>query len=123
MAFQVRTTQTADAQIEAAYLWLREYNPAYADQWFRGLMNAIASLQEKPRRCILALEHEVFSEEVRQLIYGKSRNTYRILFTIRDRTVYVLYVRHTILDFGFWILDFRLTPRNQVRGLLINFRF
>ncbi|MFN6488309.1 MULTISPECIES: hypothetical protein [unclassified Nostoc] len=44
MAFQVRTVKTADAQIEAAYLWLREYNPDYADQWFRGLMDTIASL-------------------------------------------------------------------------------
>ncbi|MFK0734301.1 MAG: type II toxin-antitoxin system RelE/ParE family toxin [Gloeotrichia echinulata GP01] len=95
MAFQVRTTKTADAEIETAYVWQRDYNPAYADQWFRGLMNAIASLQEKPRRCALALENEVFSEEVRQLLYGKSRNIYRILFTIRDETVYVLYVRHT----------------------------
>ncbi|MBD0387101.1 MAG: type II toxin-antitoxin system RelE/ParE family toxin [Nostoc sp. C3-bin3] len=95
MAFQVRTAKTADAQIEAAYLWLREYNPAYADQWFRGLMDTIASLQEKPRRCALALEHEVFSEEVRQLFYGKSKNIYRILFTIREDTVYVLYVRHS----------------------------
>ncbi|MCM0589104.1 MAG: type II toxin-antitoxin system RelE/ParE family toxin [Gloeotrichia echinulata IR180] len=95
MAFQVRTTKTADAEIETAYMWLRDYNPAYADQWFRGLMNAIASLQEKPRRCALALENEIFSEEVRQLLYGKSRNIYRILFTIRDETVYVLYVRHS----------------------------
>lgn len=93
MAFQVRTTQTADAQIELAYLWLKEYNPPYADQWFRGLMNTIASLQEKPRRCALALEHEVFSEEVRQILHGKSKNIYRILFTIRDDTVYVLSVR------------------------------
>lgn len=58
-------------------------------------MNTIASLQEKPRRCALALEHEVFSEEVRQLFYGKSENIYRILFTIREYTVYVLYVRHS----------------------------
>ncbi|MEH2295752.1 type II toxin-antitoxin system RelE/ParE family toxin [Nostoc sp.] len=95
MAFQVRTAKTADAQIEAAYLWLREYNPDYAYQWFRGLMDTIASLQEKPRRCALAIEHEVFSEEVRQLFYGKSKNIYRILFTIREDTVYVLYVRHS----------------------------
>jgi len=76
-------------------LKLREHNPAYAEQWFRGLMNAIASLQEKPLRCAIAPENEAFSEEVRQLLYGKSRNTYRILFTIRDDTVYVLYVRHS----------------------------
>jgi len=57
-------------------------------------MNEIATLQEKPRRCSLAVEHEIFSEEVRQLLYGKSKNIYQILFTIRDATVYVLYVRH-----------------------------
>lgn len=58
-------------------------------------MNTIVSLQEKPRRCALALEHEVFSEEVRQLFYAKSKNIYRILFTIREDTVYVLYVGHS----------------------------
>ncbi|MGH7997946.1 MAG: type II toxin-antitoxin system RelE/ParE family toxin, partial [Brasilonema sp.] len=51
--------------------------------------------QEKPRRCTLAVEHEIFPEEVRQLLYGKSKNIYRVLFTIRDTTVYVLYVRNS----------------------------
>ena len=67
----------------------------FADLWFRGLMNSIATLQEKPRRCALAVEYDIFPEEVRQLLYGKSKNIYRVLFTIRDTTVYVLYVRHS----------------------------
>ena len=58
-------------------------------------MNAIATLQEKPQRCALAVEHEIFPEEVRQLLYGKPKNVYRVLFTIRGTTVNVLYVRHT----------------------------
>ena len=95
MAFQVRTTKAAELQIETAYLWLKKRNPLYADEWFKGLMNAVASLQEKPQRCSLATESEVFSEEVRQLLYGKSRNKYRVLFTIREDIVYVLFVRHT----------------------------
>lgn len=95
MAFQVRTTKTAELQIETAYLWLKKRNSIYADEWFKGLMNAIASLQDKPRRCSLATESDVFSEEVRQLLYGKSRNKYRILFTIREDIVYILFVRHT----------------------------
>jgi hypothetical protein len=57
-------------------------------------MNSIATLQEKPRRCSLAIEHEIFSEKVHQLLHGKSKNTYRVLFTIRQDTVYILYVRH-----------------------------
>jgi ParE toxin of type II toxin-antitoxin system, parDE len=58
-------------------------------------MNAIATLQEKPLRCSLSIEHEVFSEDVRQLLHGKDKNTYRVLFTIRESTVYVLFVRHS----------------------------
>lgn len=87
MTFQVEITPIAEAQIEQAYLWYRERNPEFADRWFRGLMNTIATLQEKPQRCALAVEHEIFPEEVRQLLYGKVKNVYRVLFT-------VLYVRH-----------------------------
>jgi hypothetical protein len=55
----------------------------------------IATLQEKPHRCSLAIEREIFPEEVRQLLYGKAKNIYRVLFAIREATVYVLYVRHS----------------------------
>lgn len=58
-------------------------------------MNAIATLQEKAQGSALAVEHDIFPEEVRQLLYGKAKNIYRVLFTIRDSTVYVLYVRHS----------------------------
>ena len=95
MVFQVKTTKTAELQIETTYLWLKKRNSTYADKWFKGLMNVIASLQEKPRRCSLATENKMFPEEVRQLLYGKSRNRYRILFTIREDIVYILFIRHT----------------------------
>lgn len=95
MAFQVRVTQTAKAEIDTAYSWLRERNPVYADNWFRELMDTIATLQEKPLRCALAPENDAIAEEIRQLIYGKSRNKYRILFAIREDTVFVLHVRHS----------------------------
>lgn len=95
MKFQVEITPIAEAQIEQAYCWYRERNPEFADRWFRSLMNAIATLQDKPKRFTLALDHEIFSEEVRQFLYGKSKNIYRVLFAIRDTTVYILYVRHS----------------------------
>lgn len=95
MTFLVETTPIAEANIEKVYYWYRERNPEFADKWFRGLMNAIATLQENPLRCSLAVECDIFSEEVRQLLYGKSKSTYRVLFTIRNTTVYILYVRHS----------------------------
>jgi plasmid stabilization system protein ParE len=95
MAFPVRVTQTARSEIDTAYSWLRQRNPVYADKWFRELMNTIATLQEKPLRCALAPENDSFTEEIHQLIYGKSRNKYRILFSIREDTVFVLHIRHS----------------------------
>ncbi|MEZ2240237.1 hypothetical protein [Microcoleus sp.] len=56
MTFQVEITPIASSEIEQAYRWYRERNPDFADRWFRGLMNEIATLQEKPRRCGLAVE-------------------------------------------------------------------
>jgi plasmid stabilization system protein ParE len=99
MAFQVRLTHNAETQIEATYLWFREQNPPFADQWFRGLMDAIAQLQDKPRRFPLALEQDIFGEEVRQFPYGKGRSRYRVLFSIvepttAEPTIYILHIRH-----------------------------
>lgn len=108
MKFQVRLTRNAKSEIESAYLWLKNVNRAYADLWFRDLMNTIATLQDKPFRCVKAKENDDFSEEIRQLIYGKSKNKYRIIFTIKENIVYILHVRHSSqssLKFDFLDLD------------------
>lgn len=95
MTFQVRFTQTAKVEIDTAYSYLRAQNSVYADNWFRDLMDTVASLQEMPLRCGLAPENDTFTQEIHQLIYGKSRNKYRILFTLRENTVFILHVRHS----------------------------
>jgi plasmid stabilization system protein ParE len=94
MTFQVEITAPAEEQIEKAYLWYRNRDSAFADQWFRGLMNAIATLQSSPQRCSLVPEHELFPEEVRQLLCGKGKTAFRVIFTIRGNIVYILLVRH-----------------------------
>jgi len=95
MTYQVEITPIAEAQIEQAYRWHRERNPDFADRWFRSLMNTIATLQAYPQRCSLAIEHEIFPEAVRQLLHKQAKTSYRVLFTIRASTVYVLYIRHS----------------------------
>jgi hypothetical protein len=42
----------------------------------------------------LASENGHFAEEIRQLLYGRGRNRYRILFTIGEEAVHVLHIRH-----------------------------
>ena len=107
MEFQVKLTRSSEQQIESIYLWIKKRNPEYADQWFRGLMNLIATLQDKPRRCPLVKENYSTSEEIRQILYGKSRNKYRVVFAIREDTVHILYIRHSAQSsITFNLLDF-----------------
>ena len=51
-----------------------------------------------PKRCPLARENKYFSKEIRQLLYGRGRNTYRILFTVIEEgevpTVCILHIRY-----------------------------
>ncbi len=95
MEFQVKLTGNAKLEIETAYLWIKQDNSNYADQWFRDLMDTIATLQNKPKRCAFARENDDFPEEIRQLLYGRGRNKYPVIFTVEKDIVYILYVRHT----------------------------
>jgi plasmid stabilization system protein ParE len=94
MAFEVRVSAAADEQADAIYEWMAQRAPQGAVRWYNGLLDAIESLADFPERCSLAPESEHFTEEIRQLLYGKRRNTYRILFTIQGNTVHVLHIRH-----------------------------
>jgi plasmid stabilization system protein ParE len=76
MAFQVEITSIAEAQIEQAYRWYRERNSEFADRWFRGLMNAIATLQEKPHRCALAIEHDKYLSKFICIFFAEVLNNY-----------------------------------------------
>lgn len=94
MTYRVEIDPQAVTEIETAFLWLRERAPAEAVEWFNSVHQAIASLQELPERCPLAPENDAFPEEIRQLLYGKRRGAYRILFTVTGDVVRVLRVRH-----------------------------
>lgn len=80
--------------MESAYKYIEQESPESAHRWATGLMDAIDSLQTFPGRCSLAPENAFFPQEIRQLLYGKGRSVYRILFTIRDDTVSLLHIRH-----------------------------
>ena len=62
------------------------------------MLEAIASLSQMPKRCPFARENEHFSQELRQLLYGRGRNSYRVVFTILEgqdiSTVRILHIRH-----------------------------
>ena len=70
---------------------------AAAIRWYVKLLDAIGSLADNPELCGLAPENEWFPD-MRQKMFGKKRDVYRILFEIRGNTVFILRVRHGSQD-------------------------
>jgi plasmid stabilization system protein ParE len=95
MTYRVETSGQAENDANAILEWLISKGGGHAgSRWIRDLNHAIESLAAFPERCSVAPESSIFSFEVRQLLYGRSPDVYRILFTINGSTVYILHIRH-----------------------------
>ena len=102
MTYRIVVEPTAEREIRSAVRWKTENaSPAVAARWYNGLVKKIDTLRHHPTRCPLAAENDKFPEEIRELLYGRSGkriHKHRILFTVREDTVHILYVRHTARD-------------------------
>jgi plasmid stabilization system protein ParE len=96
--FHVVVQPEAQKAFEAAYQWMVQRSPERAEAWTNGFLMAIESLEDFPARCSMAPESAFFQREIRQLLYGKRGQRYRILFTIEKKTVHGLFVRHCAQD-------------------------
>ena len=102
MAYRVNASGPAKKDVKAAYEWIAEDYPDLAEEWYKGLIAAVNSLDEMPRRCPAAREQRKYKRELRQLLYGKGKSAYRILFTIQpgeedgeDGVVRIVRIWHT----------------------------
>ena len=95
MAHAIHITVRALSEIDGALEWLSQRSRAAAVRWHEQLSGAVRSLENNPERCGLAPENEWYPGEIRQLLHGKKRGVYRILFEVRGNTVYILRVRHS----------------------------
>jgi plasmid stabilization system protein ParE len=99
MKYRIEISSVAESEADSAFIRLSQViSPTKASQWYSGLLQAIESLSHMPKRCPIAREDNYFSQEIRQLLYGRGRNSYRIIFTILERqdisTVRILHIRH-----------------------------
>jgi plasmid stabilization system protein ParE len=99
MTYHVEITAKALREIDEALEWYAVRSLRTAISWYVNLMEAVRDLGDNPERFELAPENEWYPGELRQMLYGKKRGTYRILFEIRGDTVYILRVRHGAQDF------------------------
>jgi plasmid stabilization system protein ParE len=84
MTYRVIVLPGAEAEIANAVAWIAEHSPVAAARWLEGIRQAMRTLSEMPSRCPIAGDDFGSVVVVRQLFYGRRRNRYRILFTVKD---------------------------------------
>jgi len=95
MAYGVLLADCAKDDIERLYRWVIERAPLQGTEWFEGLLTCLYSLDQNPNRCPLAQEARKSRRKIRNLLYGRGRSVYRILFEVNEerQTVWILHVR------------------------------
>jgi plasmid stabilization system protein ParE len=102
LGFQVDITEPALADAEDYVRFIRDVRkePEAAERWFRGLIQAIYSLEELPERCPMVPEHEEFSFEIRHLIYFSHRIIFRVELETKRVVIYRVYHGSGPLPYG-----------------------
>ena len=94
MPYRVRITDAALADARDYVRFIRDVKkePAAAERWYRGLLEAVFSLEQLPSRCPPIPEANEFPAELRHLIY----HSHRIIFSSdpAGTTVDVLRIYH-----------------------------
>jgi plasmid stabilization system protein ParE len=100
MAFTVVIRRRAQADIAGQVAWLEATRGIQAAvRWRSGLLTAVVStLESDPHRHSLADEATDLGIALRELLHGRRRQVFRILFTIDGDSVNVLRVRHALQD-------------------------
>lgn len=100
MEYAVELSVRARRDLEEIFLHIRGSDSGAARSWFNGLERAIRSLYKFPRRCPPAREARMLRRPLRQLLYGKKPDVYRLLYEIDEvsRIVFVYSIRHGARD-------------------------
>lgn len=95
MPYRVVLTEKAEADVESVLQWFQRQQATQAGaRWYAQLSAKLDTLEHRPERCSLAAESEAVGEEIRELLLGRGRYKYRILFKVSDGIVTILRVWH-----------------------------
>lgn len=98
MPRHVLISARALADVDATITWMAQYSSQAAARWHAGLVEKIQELEERAESFPLAHEASVLKIELHELIFGKKRRAFRILYTISGSTVHVHQVRDAARD-------------------------
>ncbi len=92
MAYLVSLSARARRDLAQIYRRINADNSEAALRWYRGLREAILSLEEQPNRSPVTPEND----KLRHLLYGTRPHIYRAIYHVveRQERVDVLHIRH-----------------------------
>src|SRR5258708_34889349 len=92
MAYLVKIFPRAERDLARIYTGINAADSDAALKWYRGLRQAILSLEEQPNRCPVTPEND----NLRHLLYGNKPHIYRTIFRVveKQKQVDVLHIRH-----------------------------
>jgi toxin ParE1/3/4 len=96
MTYRIVVTARARADAIVSFRWIAERSPDAATRWSAGLQKAITKLGQFPDRNPVAEEEsEQVGITLRQMLYGRRPNVYRILYPVEGDTINLHYIRHS----------------------------
>jgi plasmid stabilization system protein ParE len=92
MAYFVNVAARAQRDLALLYWEINAEHSDAALKWYRGLKDAILSLEHQPNRCPETPENDKF----RHLLYGNQPHIYRVIYRVleKQKQVEVLHIRH-----------------------------
>jgi toxin ParE1/3/4 len=92
MAYLVNITARAQRDLVSLYEDINAKESVAALRWYKGMKQAILTLEEHPNRCPVTPE----SKQVRHLLYGHKPHVYRVIYKVleRKRWVEILHIRY-----------------------------
>jgi plasmid stabilization system protein ParE len=92
MAYLIRIARRAARDLDHLYEEIHAAQSNAALTWYRGLKEAILSLEEHPARCPVPPE----TDKLRHLLYGKKPHIYRVVYSVleKQKEVEILHIRH-----------------------------
>lgn len=94
MSCRVVLTKTFSRHLRDIGDYIARDQSSHALSWLKILESKVMLLCDFPEAHPYARENTNHKIELRQLIYGRGRNKYRIIFTVRNKEVVVLDIRH-----------------------------
>lgn len=93
MKYELQFQPPARRDLQAAYHWAAKREPVQAARWFNRFVDALETLRVNPERCPLADEHRKVNIAIREFLFGKRPNVFRVIFTIDADQVRILRIR------------------------------